>query len=112
MLSVGVQVTVAIITDCLRGSVIATRVGELRSASDDMVKLEILDRSAWSHCENSGSYWDPGVGGAACAAHREIVFGGRINSDSVGESGSIVGHVVCEVVGRTPAVRVAFCALA
>ena len=60
-----------------------TRVGELCSANDEVVKLGI---------------WDSGVGGTACAAHREIVFEERFSGDSVGVSASVVGYVICEIV--------------
>ena len=99
MLSVGMQATVATITDCLRGSVMATIMGVSCSANDE-VKLGIEDRFAWSHCESAGSHIDPGVGGAACAAHEDIGFEECFSGDIAGVTGSVVGVVICEVVGE------------
>ena len=104
--SVGVHATIAIIIDSWSGSVIITVVGVLHSAKD-VVKLGILDRSAWESSVSADQLefaqsWVlvqmSGVKGAACASHREAAFV-RVNCDIVGEQVTVVGVAVPAVGG-------------
>ena len=98
--SVGMHATTAITIDSWSGSMIVTVVGVLHSAKD-VVKLGILDRSAWGlsvsedHSE-SAQRWVlvrmSGVRGAVCASHREAAFVG-VNCDIVGEQVAVSGGV-------------------